>query len=65
MKRELILESPDLLLLNKIRIFNFNSHMTSYGHLRVWSKIDKIDLSGIATLFDYSKRFFPHTAIRA
>jgi len=49
MKRELILESPNLLLHGEIKIFIPDIHRTSYGHLKVWSKIDKIDLSGIAT----------------
>ena len=41
--------SAIIFLHGEIKIFNFNSHRTSYGHLKVWSKIDKIDLSGIAT----------------
>ena len=48
-KRKLILESPYLCLLEKIKIFIFESHRTSYGHLKVWSKMDKFDPSGIAT----------------
>jgi hypothetical protein len=49
MKRELILESPNLLLHNEIKIFIPDIHRTSYRHLKEWSKIDKIDLSGIDT----------------
>ena len=48
-KRKLILESPNLLLLEKNKIFNFESQRTSYGYSKVWSKIDKFALSGIAT----------------
>jgi hypothetical protein len=48
-KRKLIIESPDLLLLEKIEIFTLRIHWAQYGHLKVWSKIDKFDLSGIAT----------------
>jgi hypothetical protein len=43
------LGSPNLLLLEKNKIFIFDSHMTSYGHLKVWSKMDKFAPSGIAT----------------
>jgi hypothetical protein len=46
---KLILESPNLLLLEKIKIFIFDSHKTSLEHLKVWSKMDKFDPSGIAT----------------
>jgi hypothetical protein len=49
MKKELILESPNLLLHSEIKIIIPDIHRTSYRHLKVWSKIDKIDLSGIAT----------------
>jgi hypothetical protein len=49
-KREVILESPNLPLSNKIKIFILGIHMTSYGHLKGWSKMDKFDLSGIGTL---------------
>jgi hypothetical protein len=48
-KEKLIIDSPNLLLLEKIKIFVLRIHMTSYGHLKVWSKIGKFDLSGIAT----------------
>jgi len=50
MKKELILESPHLLLHGEIKIFIPDIHRTSYGHLKVWSKIEKFDPSGIATL---------------
>ena len=33
----------------KIKIFILSFHKTSYGHLKVWSKMDKLDSSGIAT----------------
>jgi hypothetical protein len=49
MKKELILKSPYLILHSEITIFIPDIHRTSYRHLKVWSKIDKIDLSGIAT----------------
>ncbi len=48
-KKNLILRSPDLLLQNKIKIKVFNGHRTSYGHLKQWYKMDKIDPPGIAT----------------
>ena len=48
-KRKLIIESPDLLLLEKIEIFTLHIHWAQYGHLKVWSKLGKFDLSGIAT----------------
>ena len=48
-KGKIILESPNLPLTNKIKIFIFEGHKTSYGHLKVWSKMDNFDLSGIAT----------------
>ena len=48
-KRKLILESPNLPLPNKIKIFIFDGHRTSYGHLKVWSKMDNFTLSVIAT----------------
>ncbi len=41
--------SSIIFLHGEIKMFNFKSQRTSYGHLKVWSKIDKIDLSGIAT----------------
>jgi hypothetical protein len=48
-KRKLILESPSLILLEKIKILIFDIRRTSYGLLKVWSKIDIFDQSGIAT----------------
>ena len=48
-KTKLILDSPNLLLQNKIKIFILEIHRTSYGHLKQWYKMDKFDLSGIAT----------------
>ena len=48
-KMKLILDSPNLLLQNKIKIFILEIHRTSYGHLKQWYKMDKFDLSGIAT----------------
>jgi hypothetical protein len=48
-KRKLIFGSPDLPLRNKTKIFILGIHKTSYGHLKVWSKMDKFDLFGIAT----------------
>ena len=48
-KRKNILESPNLLLLEKNKIFIFDTHRTSNGHLKVWSKLDKFDPSGVAT----------------
>jgi len=48
-KKKFILESPCLLLLVEIKIFIFDSHKASFGHLKVWSKIDKFDHCGIAT----------------
>ena len=42
------LEGPNPLLPNKIKIFILGIHRTSWGHLKVWSKIDKFDLSGLA-----------------
>jgi len=48
-KNEIILESPNLHLPNKIKIFILGIHRTSNDHLKVWSKMDKFDLSGIAT----------------
>jgi hypothetical protein len=48
-KGKLIIDSPNLLLLEKIKIFMLRIHWTAYGHLKVWSKIGKFDLSGIAT----------------
>ena len=47
--REVILESPNLTLINKIKIFILDIHRTSCDHSKVWSKMDKFDLSGIAT----------------
>ena len=40
--KKLILESPNLLLLEKIKIFEFESHRTSWGHFKVWAKNVKI-----------------------
>ena len=48
-KGKVIIDSPNLLLLEKINILMLRIHWTAYGHLKVWSKIDKFDLSGIAT----------------
>jgi hypothetical protein len=48
-KKKLILESPNLPLRNKIKIIILGIHRTSYKHLKVWSKIDKFDLSGIVS----------------
>jgi hypothetical protein len=48
-KRKIILQSPNLPLRNNIKIFILGFHKTSYGHLKVWSKMDNFDLSGIAT----------------
>jgi hypothetical protein len=48
-KGKLIIVSPNLLLLEKIKIFMLRIRWASYGHLKVWSKKDKFDLSGIAT----------------
>ncbi len=40
-KRELILDSPNLHLRNKIKIFILDMHRTSYGHLKQWYKMGK------------------------
>jgi hypothetical protein len=48
-KKKFILESPCLILLVEIKIFIFDSHKASFGHLKVWSKIDKFDHCGIVT----------------
>ena len=48
-KTKLILDSPNLLLQNKNKIVILEMHRTSYGHLKQWYKMDKFDLSGIAT----------------
>jgi hypothetical protein len=44
-----MLDSQNLLLRNKIKIFILGIHRTSYGHLKGWSKMDKFDLSGIGS----------------
>ena len=48
-KRKLVLDSPILRLLEKMKILIFNSPRTSYGDLKVCSKRDKFYPSGIAT----------------
>ncbi len=48
-KGKVIIVSPNLLLLEKIKIFILRIRWASYRHLKVWSKKDKFDLSGIAT----------------
>jgi hypothetical protein len=48
-KRKIISDSPNLPLPNKIKIFILGIHRTSFEHLKGLSKIDKFDLSGIAT----------------
>ena len=48
-KRKLILDSPILRLLEKMKILIFNSLRTSYGDLKVCAKMDKFDPSGITT----------------
>ena len=48
-KGKLIIDSPNLLLLENIKIFMLRIHWTAYGHLKVSSKLGKFDLSGIAT----------------
>jgi hypothetical protein len=53
-KRKAILESPYISIQNKIKIFNFGDHITSYWHLIGWSEMDDFpsihfDASGIAT----------------
>ena len=48
-KKKLILECPYLLLSKKIKKFILDIHRTSYGHLKVWSKIAKFDPSGSDT----------------
>ncbi len=48
-KWKLILDSPILRLLEKMKIFIFNSLRTSYGDLKVCSDMDKFDPSGITT----------------
>ena len=48
-KRKFILDSPILRLLEKIKISIFNNLRTSYEDLKVCSKIDKFDPSGITT----------------
>ena len=48
-KRKLILDSPILRLLEKMKIFIFDSLRTSYGDLKVCSEMDKFDPSGITT----------------
>ncbi len=47
-KGKLIIDSPNLLLLENIKIFMLRIHWIAYGHLKLWSKIGKFDLSGIA-----------------
>jgi hypothetical protein len=49
MKRKLILDSPILRLLEKMKILILDIHRTSYGNLKKWYKMDKFDLSGIAS----------------
>jgi hypothetical protein len=49
LKKKLILESPNIILLEKNKILIFDSHKTSYEHFKVWSKLEKFDPSGIAT----------------
>ena len=48
-KRKLILDSSNLLLQNKNKIFILDMHRTSYGHLKGYSKMDKFYPSGITT----------------
>ena len=48
-KGKLFLDSPDLLLPDETTFFMLGIYRTSYDHLKVWSKMDKYDLSGIAT----------------
>jgi len=47
MKRELVLESPNLILLNKIKIFNFNriKNQKSGGKLALFEKDSYLSMS--------------------
>ncbi len=48
-KKKLILDSPFLRLLEKMKILIFNSQRTSYGDLKGCSKMGEFELCGIAT----------------
>jgi hypothetical protein len=47
---KVILESSNFPLSNKIKKIILGIHRTLYGHLKVWSKIEKFDPSGIGSL---------------